>query len=505
MASADQDSQFPIVPDDVIPHGNLPPLHYRDLPEPVPIRKMIGPGIILAGLALGSGEFVLWPKITYLSGVVFFWACLLGVATQYFLNMEITRWSLATGESVITGFCRLSRHWAGVFLVLTVVPWMIPAWATGSAHLLGWLIYGEGFKADSWTMTWLSIGGLVLCGAILTAGPVVYETVEKIQIVLVSIILILVVAFAFAVVRPDAISAQVSGSLSFGLPEVGEGTGLSAAALLGALAFAGVGGALNLGQSNYVKDKGYGMGKYIGRITSPITGQEEAMSEIGYHFPDDKENRRRWNHWWRSASVEHFFSFFMTCVICLVLLTLISYSVFYTADGELRHAAGQYSQDMDFLWAEAVELGSYNVLGPYTMTIFFIMGIAIFLTTEFGVLDAVSRISTDVVKVNWLRDNRQWSESKLYYLFLWGLILLGVGIVLLKQIGVDVSAYKLFVLSAALNGAVMFLYSILLLILNFKAMPRLVRASWWRVLILLWSVAFFGFFTVMAGYDKLAN
>ncbi len=505
MSSVDQDSQLAIVPDDVIPHGNLPPLHYRDLPEPVPIRKMIGPGIILAGLALGSGEYVLWPKITYLSGFVFFWACLLGVATQYFLNMEITRWSLATGESVITGFCRLSRHWAGVFLFLCIVPWMLPGWAYGAANLVGWLFWGEAFQSGSWTMTWLSIGGLVLCGAILTAGPVVYETVEKIQVLLVSLILILVILFAIAVVRWDAVVALVEGATSFGFPEVGEATGLTYAALLGALAFAGVGGALNLGQSNYVKDKGYGMGKYIGRITSPITGQEEAMSEIGYHFPDSKDNRRRWNQWWRSASIEHFFSFFMTCVICLVLLTLISYSVFYTADGALRHAAGEYKEDMKFLWAEAAELGSHNVLGPYTMTIFFVMGIAIFLTTEFGVLDAVSRISTDVVKVNWLRDNRRWSESKLYYLFLWGLILLGVGIVLLKQLGVDVSAYKLFVLSAALNGAVMFLYSILLLVLNLKAVPRLVRARWWRVLILIWSVAFFGFFTVLAGYDKLAN
>jgi NitT/TauT family transport system permease protein len=42
-----------LVPDDVIPHGTLPPLRYRDLPDPIPLRKMVGPSIILAGLALG--------------------------------------------------------------------------------------------------------------------------------------------------------------------------------------------------------------------------------------------------------------------------------------------------------------------------------------------------------------------------------------------------------------------------------------------------------------------
>ena len=48
----------------LIPPGTLPPLGERDLPPPVPLRQMIGPSIILAGLALGSGEFVLWPYIT---------------------------------------------------------------------------------------------------------------------------------------------------------------------------------------------------------------------------------------------------------------------------------------------------------------------------------------------------------------------------------------------------------------------------------------------------------
>jgi hypothetical protein len=503
MATSDETGIDQIVPDEVIPHGHLPPLRYRDLPEPVPMRRMIGPGIILAGLALGSGEFIIWPKITFHSGFIFFWACLLGVTTQYFLNMEITRWSLATGESVITGFCRLSRHWAPIFLLLCVVPWMFPGWAKAAAQLLGWLIWGDQFASDGWAMTGLSIGGLVLCGAILTAGPVLYETVERIQFVLVGLIIVLVIAFAIAVVRPDAIAAQLSGTVSFGLPEINPKIDMGVATLLGAIAFAGVGGALNLGQSNYVKDKGYGMGQYIGRITSPITGQEEAISEVGYHFPATEENMSRWRKWWIAASVEHFFSFFVTCLICLVLLTLISYSIFYQPDGSQIPGAVQYKEGMDFVRGEADHLGAAAVLGPYTRLIFLMMGVALLLTTEFGVLDAVSRISTDLVKVNWLRDNDRWSASRLYYVFLWGMIALGSGVILLERLDIDVKALTLFILSAALNGAVMFLYSILLLVLNFKALPNPLRASWWRVLILVWSVVFFGAFTVWAAYEKV--
>jgi hypothetical protein len=95
-------------PADVVVPGTLPPLRTRDLPAPVSLRQMIGPSVMLAGLALGSGEYVLWPYITFRSGFTFFWACVLGVVTQFFVNMEITRWALATGESAVAGFSRLS-------------------------------------------------------------------------------------------------------------------------------------------------------------------------------------------------------------------------------------------------------------------------------------------------------------------------------------------------------------------------------------------------------------
>ena len=105
------------VPHEVIPCDRLPAGQYRDLPEPPHWRKLIGPSILLLGLSLGSGEFVLWPYITYKFGFVVFWACMVGVLTQYFINMEIERWTLATGETAVTGFCRQWSGWAGVFLV----------------------------------------------------------------------------------------------------------------------------------------------------------------------------------------------------------------------------------------------------------------------------------------------------------------------------------------------------------------------------------------------------
>jgi hypothetical protein len=496
---ADEQTSAELVPDSVIPHGALPPLRYRDLPGPIPIRRMIGPSVILAGLALGSGEYIFWPKLTFQDGFTFFWACILGVTTQYFVNMEIARWTLATGESAITGFSRLSRHWAWVFLLCNIIPWMIPAWARGGAELVSWLIWEPTLKDGQVVGRYvaeMSIGGLFVCGIILTAGPVIYETVEKIQMLLVAGIMVSVVVLACLVVRADAVQAQISGALSFGWPEMSGD--LTIAALLGAIAFAGAGGTTNLGQSNYVKEKGYGMGRYIGRITSPITGKEEPVVEIGYHFPHTAENLERWRLWWRAAGIEHFLSFFLTCLVCLVLLTLISYSLFYAPDGTRTADAHQYEKDMAFVWGEAVELEQR--LGPMVKTLFLVMGVAILLTTEFGVLDVTSRISTDIVKVNWLQENKAWTESRLYYVFLWATILIGASIL---HFGTErIGSFFLFKLTASLNGGVMFLYCMTLLWLNYRLLPADIRIRGWRVAVLVWAICFFGYFTVRAVYSE---
>ena len=45
--------------------------------------------------------------------------------------------------------------------------------------------------------------------------------------------------------------------------------------------FAGAGGVNNLAQSNWIRDKGFGMGAYIPRIVSPITGEDVARRRPG--------------------------------------------------------------------------------------------------------------------------------------------------------------------------------------------------------------------------------
>ena len=186
MATRDDD---PAIQDDRttdvtsgFPTRYLPTPQVRDLPpEPRRFWRLIGPGIIAAGVGLASGEFILFPYIASQVGLVFVWAALVGLVTQFFLNMEIERYTLATGETALTGFSRYWRHWGLVFAVLTYFANLWPGWATSSATLMTYLFGGE--------PRWIAIGMLIVIGLILTLAPVVYVALERAQMLKVAAVL----------------------------------------------------------------------------------------------------------------------------------------------------------------------------------------------------------------------------------------------------------------------------------------------------------------------------
>src|SRR5690606_33932768 len=71
-------------------------------------------------------------------------------------------------------------------------------------------------------------------------------------------------------------------------------------ALIGALAAtAASGGIGNLTITNWVRDKGWGMGARVGAIPSAIGGHEIQLSHTGKVFEVNAESHARWREWMR--------------------------------------------------------------------------------------------------------------------------------------------------------------------------------------------------------------
>lgn len=463
-----------------IPDKYVPAVTYTDLPEALPMKRVIGPSVLLLAGAIGSGEYVLWPNITAQVGLALVWLTVLGVLTQYFLNMEIERYTLATGETAVTGFTRLWKPWGVLFIVMAVGAWMWPGWATGGTTTLSFAL---GFSED--LIPYLTIGVLIIIGAVLTISPIVYRTVEKIQFFMVAmIVLFLIYAILFLLGAPGF---EALGKGFVEVDKIPDGiSDIGAAALLGAIAFAGAGGVMNLVQSNWVRDKGLGMGAKMPRVVSPFTGEETAAPTTGYFFHRDEENMRRWNEWWKVANREQFVTFFVIGAVALLTfmtLTLVTIG-----------STGAESFDFIELQGEALKASE----GAWLGTVFWLIGSIVLFSTNLTVLDMVARLTADVLKTGALRDNDRWSESRLYFATVWLMILVG-SVILLA--GVD-QPLVLLVIAAALNGVVMFVYSCLLIQLNRGVLPREIGLRGGRFAMIIWAVLFYGFFSVILLIDQ---
>lgn len=262
------------------------------------------------------------------------------------------------------------------------------------------------------------------------------------------------------------------------------------AALLGAIAFAGAGGANNLVQSNYIRDKGLGMGAYIPRIVSPITGEEEARPSISYMTKTDEENMRRWRGWWKVANQEQLLLFFG-----IGLLSLIALSVLANSTLGVRENVGQ---DLAFVQDEASVLRD---IAPWFATFFLAAATIKLFATSLGILDYVSRLTADSLKVSFLKDSQFWSESKVYVSVVWLMIVVGSFFVLSGA-----EPIFLLIITSAGGGIVMAFYSVMLIVLNRRALPEAIQLRGYRLVVIAVTAVFFVLFGVALLADVvLAN
>ncbi|MEV1122096.1 Nramp family divalent metal transporter [Actinosynnema sp. NPDC049800] len=459
--------------DDVTRHfpasRHLPPPEVRPLPEaPTSTWRIIGPGVVAAGVGLASGEFILFPYIASQVGLVFVWAALVGLATQYFLNMEIERYTLATGETALTGFSRYWRHWGLVFAVLTMAANLWPGWATSSATMVTYLWGGD--------VRWISIGMLLAIGLILTLAPVVYVALERTEMLKVAAVIVLLAVGAVVAISADtwAEVPRIVTDASIPIDPLG------LAFLTGALAFAGAGGGQNLVQSNWIRDKGFGMGKYVPRIKSPVTGKPEAAPSTGFIFEPTDEHLTRWRAWWRFANREQLYTFVLITFVSIMFTSLLAYATVYGRPG--------LPNNIGFLRIEGEVLK--ETVGAWFGTLFWVIGAFALFAAALGIVDYSSRLVADVVKTAYARNVK---ESTLYFAVVWVLVLVGCAIVL-AGLG---QPLILLVISACVGGLMMFLYSGLLIVLNRKALPAPIRIRAVRVAALGWAVLLFGVLSVM--------
>lgn len=419
----------------------------------------------------------MWPYLAANFGLGIIWGAFLGITFQFFMNMEIERYALVFGESVFVGFRRLWRGWPIWFMLSTFIAWGLPGFSAAGSQILNRLF---NFKNETLVAVFL----LVLVGVILSVGKSLYKTLETFQktIIFLGIPFIILLCFLLTKVfdwQIFLVGMFGKGHNYFFLPE-----GISLMSFLGAFAYAGAGGNLNLAQSYYVKEKGYGMGKFSTKLKGLFSKENQEARLEGVTFPINKENLSEFKKWWRIINLEHLIIFWLLGFLTIALLSVLSYSLVYGQGGNLP--------GINFFFNEAVVIAER--LGKTFGVGFLLLGFFMLYSTQVAVLESTSRIiSENFLLFGQETDRKGVNLSRGFYLALWGQIFFGIVILLLgfKE------PRSLLTLSAVINAFCMFIHLGLTYRLNQKSLPLQLRLGFFRKLVLLAAFIFFGIFSFL--------
>ena len=435
----------------------LDDLKTSDLPEKtLPFWKIAGPGAILVGLSIGAGEIVIWPRIAAEYGGSMVWAAVVGIFIQLWINFEIARWTIATGETVYTGFSRVWRGFAPLFILLTLVSWIAPGWARASGLALKALLIGPGGWGSDTFWTVITFGAVAL---ILFGPKLIYNSVEKTIEVLVAIVTIGLIAVVIAIGSADTWKELGSGVVNIGYKD----PRMSVKTLFIALVFAGAGGTANLFYTFYLRDKNIGMGGRLPQLQNPLRGRAEKVPSTGFVVEDTEENRTRFTAWWNYVKKDQLLFFWALNTVTMMLFIFGALAVL--------HPKGIVPEKGTLIWDEAQVLA--EVWGGPGRTIFLLVGVATLFSTQLALVDGVSRSVSDIVYTN-------FKGAQKRALSWWYMLIAGIWIVagclitfVMEQMGVSELG---FLFNAAyMGGFAMALYVPLTLYINRRFLPKFAK------------------------------
>jgi hypothetical protein len=171
--------------------GDAPVFRWRN------VLGLIGPGLVMGAAAIGGGEWLAGPQVTARYGPALLWVATFSILFQVLYNIEISRYTLYTGEPIFTGKFRIPPGpilWVVLYLLLD---WgsLFPYLAMNAASPLIAIFRGEIPTPNdpNNALTTKIIASLILvgCAAPLIFGGKVYNSLK----VIMSFKLVVVIGF----------------------------------------------------------------------------------------------------------------------------------------------------------------------------------------------------------------------------------------------------------------------------------------------------------------------
>ena len=537
-----------------------------ELPEAPPfswwnLTSMLGPGLVMASAAIGGGEWLTGPVVTSRYGGGLLWLAAISILVQVIYNVEISRYTLYTGEPIFTGKFRTlpgPMFWLPIYLLLDSGSFL-PYLASSTAVPLSAIYLGElpDVANYPWHKTLLQVlSCIVFLGVLipLLFGGKVYDSIKRVMTFKLIFVGGFLVFLALFYSRAETWNEIFSGFFKVGnVPVVAltdrnqdgtldeadsrrgnnidnvfvslaEGRGwpkidLAWIGFLTAMvAISGNGGLTNTPISTFTREQGWGMGKHVGGIPSMVGGQAIELSHTGMVFPINPESMVRWKQWVRHVSREQFWIWMPACFIGLALPSMLSVQFLpkdtilkdkylaaaMTANGVAETVAGKVTTDhIETADEQNMLLGVKASLRPWPNYIVWFTtlfcGVLVLGTSMASTADGVLRRWIDVFWTGLpsLRKLETKHISKVYFSVL--VVYAGVGLVML----LFVDQTQLLMWSTIIYNYALGFSCIHVIFINTKLLPIELRPPRSRLFVLGFGGIFFTFMGVISMLAEL--
>jgi hypothetical protein len=446
------------------------------------VLRTIGPGIIGLGAAIGSGEWLLGPSVIVAYGPTLLWITTVAVLLQVLLNLEMARYTLYTGEPIISGYMRTwpgPGFWGSIYSALAFLQDGWPGWALAAATATAALLLGRmPTAADADFIIWLGYLTFGACFLVTMLGKRTERTLEVAMWLMVAFVGGYLLLIDLTTVSWGTWGRVATGFAAFGqIPE-----GVDWALIAAFAAYSGMGGIDNAFLTNWMRDKGYGMGSTVGYIPSAF-GDRVSLSPQGNVFEVDDDSLKSWRNWWKFLNVDQWGVFGLGSVLGMALMILLTLE--YVGAGSAIDG-----------WAVAnlQALGIAAVHGPIFWYVTLIAGVWVLFSTQLALVDGLPRAITDIL---WTSSPavRRWRGGDvraIYYSVMavfavWGCIALNLA-----------QPLTLIIIGANVAGFTFVLESLHTLVVNRKFLPPELRPALWREASVVLCAIFYGVLVVLA-------
>ena len=333
--------------------------------------RHLGPGLILVGSVVGSGEIILTTTLGATVGFAMLWWILFSCWSKSIVQAELGRYSISSGETALQAFNRVPGR-------LTVggrqISWVVLLWlfAVVPGHLIGGGIYGGvgqavhmalPFVASKW---WTLVFAFVAVVLVLNGS---YRVLERLLTVMVIIFTLITMACAVLLQFTEyAITwADLGGSLRLDFPAFAIGAAVAAYGATGVTA------AEATVYTYWCTEKGYG------RFAGPRS-QDSAWA-------------RRARGWIRVMQTD--------VALTLVVLTLATVP-FYVLGASVLHRLGHIPNGLQTL--EVLSNMYTETLGQWAYWLFMFGALFVLFSTVVSGLGGGARVFADAAAVLGLID-----------------------------------------------------------------------------------------------------